>query len=141
MSIRQQLSPQGKQVVFSRAFDVVNAYRAARNCFAAYVLAFSIFEDRLTAAVYSAAEHDGLPAPKGHLTLYKRVERLHSAGHLSDTEARNWRLAGDERNELIHAAMWQMEVFSDHHVTHILKIARQADRVATRLRRAVVKIR
>jgi hypothetical protein len=132
---RDALSAREKNRSFRAAFDVIAAHRQNGGSLAAYVIAFSIFEDRLTAAVKSAAELRGIAQPAGHLTLHKKINRLVAANYLDEESASDFKDAGDERNVLIHAAMWQLDVITDEHVAAAISRARRIDRIAARLRR------
>lgn len=132
---RDSLSSLEKYRSFRAAFEMVSAHRAKGDFLAAYVIAFSIFEDRLNAAVMTSADMLGIARPRGHLPLHKRVNRLVAEGRLVADMASDFKNAGDERNALIHAAMWQLEVFTEEHVTQAIARARRIDSIAVRLRR------
>lgn len=136
---RVELSSAEKHRSFRGAFDVIAQYRAEKNYLAAFVIAFSVFEDRLTAAVMSAAELAGEATPGGHLPLYKRLNRLVRLGHLDTLLAENMKKSGDERNAVLHAAMWNFNAVSDDNVAAAVVNARAIDKIASRLRRAVLK--
>ena len=59
--------------------------------------------------------------------------------HIDLRTATDWRSAGDERNELMNAAMWNVDVFSSEHMEFAVRRARQAEALARRLGRLVAK--
>ena len=132
---RDGLSAAEKHRSFRAAFEIIAEYRRQGNFLAAYVVAFSILEDRLNAAVKNAADLKGVAQPAGHLPLHKRINRLVADGHLDQVNASDFKNAGDERNALIHAAMWRLDVFTDEHVATAVARARLMDGIAVRLRR------
>jgi len=137
---RAALTQHEKYVSFKTAFDNVKSQRETGNYLAAFIVAFSIFEDRLAAAVMLAADLNNEPRPTGHLRLYGRVAFLRDRGHLDDATSKDWRSAGDERNDLIHSAMWQVDAVEDGHVVAAIRRARSADNLAARLRRKVAAL-
>lgn len=113
------LSPYAKYETFKRAFDVVKIFTESGNMIGAFVLSFSILEDRLCASVvvcgralkYEINEQNVSKMPFKHrithLLQMKAIdadlyERLEKAAHL--------------RNDLTHKMMWRLDVF---HATHI----------------------
>lgn len=136
---RDSLTAQEKQKNFAAAFDVIAEHRKRGSPLAAYVLAFSVFEDRVTAATMWAADLAKRERPKKYSGLHFRINLLLKDGHISKEEADSWKFLGNERNRLIHGAMWHFDAISDEHVTSCLKIARLADKVARRLGQEVKK--
>jgi len=134
---RTTLTQAEKQRGFTRAFTVVGVHQQAQSWLAAYVVAFSIFEDRITAAVHLSHELAGVAITGRSLALYKRVARLETSGWLDAETAADWRAAGDERNEVIHAAMWAADAVDAEHVTRALRRARKADAITRRLTKAI----
>lgn len=102
MSVRATLSQKQKHRSFAKAFRTIEEYRTAGNHLAAFVLAFSIFEDRLSASVMLASDISATNRPKGFLRMYTMINRLESDGHISTDTSKAWKAAGDQRNELIH---------------------------------------
>jgi len=81
------------------------------------------------------ADLSGTAKPSGHLTLYRQIARLERAGHLDCDTAKVLRLAGDKRNALVHAAMWNIDAIKDEDVAFAIQWARATDKAASRLRR------
>lgn len=132
---RQALTQTDKQENFRRAFEVITIHREHRHFLAAYVVSFSVFEDRVTAAMMWAKDLAGRPRPTKHLALYQRIGVLVAGKHIDAATETDWRAAGDERNALIHAAMWNLDTFSEQQVESAYGRARKADALVRRLGR------
>ena len=135
LRIRQALTQTDKQENFRRAFEVITIHRRHGHFLAAYVVSFSVFEDRVMAAMMWAKDLAGRPRPTKHLALYQRIRALVAGKHIDAATETDWRAAGDERNELIHAAMWNLDTFSEQHVEFAYRRARKADALARKLGR------
>lgn len=113
------LSPFAKYETFKKAYDNVNFFTESGNLIGAFVLSFSILEDRLCAAVvvcgralqYKINENNVSKMPFkqriDHLLAMEAIdvdlhERLQNAAYL--------------RNDLTHKMMWRLDVF---HASHI----------------------
>lgn len=132
---RSSLSPAAKYRTFRKAFDVIASYKESAQFLAAYVIAFSVFEDRLRAAVMLQADVAKTDRPVGHLPLHRQINRLQRGGFLDERLAAILRSAGDERNTLIHSAMWELEAVNEEHVVSAVAWARAADKLVSNLRR------
>jgi hypothetical protein len=132
---RSSLSSAAKYRTFRKAFDVIASHKAAGHFLAAFVIAFSVFEDRLKAAVMLEADVAKTDRPVGHLPLRRQINRLQRGGFLDDKLAAILRSAGDERNTLIHSAMWELEAVNQQHVDSAVAWARAADKLVSKLRR------
>lgn len=132
---RHDLTQREKYLGFKAAFQTISSHRTAGSHLAAYVIAFSVFEDRLSAARMLAADLKAESRPKGYSPHYTKIRYLESAGHIDSRVATQWREAGDKRNTLLHAAMWQFGAVTDKDVEGAVALARGADRLAARLKR------
>lgn len=135
-SPREGISQQDKYLGFQKAFATVTSYRNVAAWLAAYVVAFSLFEDRVAAARMLAADLAGERRPDKDAGHARRVTYLQTKGHISNATARAWIEAGQRRNTLFHAAMWTVGAVTDRDVSSTLKLARAADSLASRLKRA-----
>lgn len=113
------LSPYAKYETFKRAFDVVKIFTESGNMIGAFVLSFSILEDRLCASVVVCSR-----ALKYELNE-KNVSKMpfkHRITHLLDMKAidedlyRRLENAAHLRNELTHKMMWRLDVFNASHI-------------------------
>lgn len=134
-SPREGLSQHEKYLGFQKAFETITAYRAAQSWLAAYVVAFSVFEDRLKAARFLTADLCEQPRPTRYQRLYDLVEALKLAGKIGEDVAADWKAAGDKRNDLLHSAMWSLDAVQDQDVLAVIELARAADSIADRLKR------
>lgn len=113
------LSPYAKYEVFTRAFDVVKVFTESGNMIGAFVLSFSILEDRLCASVVVCSR-----ALKYELNE-KNVSKMpfkHRITHLLEMKAIDEDLYGRLekaaylRNDLTHKMMWRLDVFNATHI-------------------------
>lgn len=132
---RGLLSQHEKHQGFTKAFRTFAQHRQARNYLSAYVVGFSIFEDRLTACYMLAKDAAGQQRPQDHKRLHEKVNFLNGKGHLDQPSAAEWKLEGDERNRLLHAAMWNIDAISDADCERVYQRARAADRLARAMKR------
>jgi hypothetical protein len=114
-----KLDPIAKYKVFKKAFDTVNFFVESGNIVGAFVLSFSILEDRMKAAMVDC--FNAIDEPLGtkdisKIPYGKIVSRLKRV-HVIDTSLEKRLLeAADLRNRLTHQMMWRLDVF---HVSHI----------------------
>ena len=134
---RSELSPTEKYLGFKKAHDTFKAYRNRGEFLAAYVVAFSIFEDRVRGCYLLAHDLARKSAPPGHSTHYKKVQFLESAGLIPKDQANTWRKAGDDRNRTLHAAMWMPDAVTDKDCAAAISFAKEAERVVKRLKRVL----
>jgi hypothetical protein len=137
---RQKLTQAQKYMGFKAAFNTIQLHRQSGSFLAGYVVAFSVFEDRLTAAVMLTVDLQRGSRPRGHLKHYEKVTRLEKAGHINDLVAEQWRKAGDLRNNHLHEAMWRVDAISESDVDSAIQLARAADKLASRLKRKLKSV-
>ena len=119
-----------KYAVFKRAFDEVIKFQAEENLLAAHVLAFSILEDRVTAAYVSSYRllHEMDPPQIESLQKIKfknLVSNLHVMGVIDQSLEQKIYLAGNLRNELMHEMMWRLDCFTQEAIHEIRKLITQ----------------
>ncbi|MCX7177978.1 MAG: hypothetical protein NTX56_04140 [Proteobacteria bacterium] len=112
---RTILSQQEKYIAFRRAHQTINECIRAENYIAAYVISFSLIEDRVNAmyVVWHRASKGQDPTAKdirGSFTV--KVRALKSATVLSAAETSLLLVEAKNRNDLLHQAMWNLNVFS-----------------------------
>jgi len=131
---RSRLSPGEKYLGFKKAHDTFSAYRGRGEYLAAFVLAFSIFEDRVMSCYQLAHDMSGQKRPAGHAVHYKKVRFLAAAGLIAKDQADAWRKAGDGRNHILHAAMWAPDTVTDVDCAAAIALAKDAERMVKRLK-------
>lgn len=113
------LDPIAKQQVFRRAFGTLNKLLDEGNLISAFVLSFSILEDRVRAAMVACYKRIGEPVDTSTVSdipfgkVVGRLKRINAIDH--DLELR-LRAAGDLRNRLTHQMMWRLDVFREEDV-------------------------
>ena len=135
---RNNLDQEEKRIVFKEAFENIKRHQADGNYLAAYVVAFSVVEDRLRAmyCVWYKSENGEPPtdrqiqSPISKITkilLKEKIIGVHEAEEIL-SEAKS-------RNKLFHSAMWNLNDFTDDVLKRVLVIARNVDRFSKRQRR------
>jgi hypothetical protein len=128
---RATASQHEKYLAFKRAYSTISECQKAGNYLAAYVLAFSLIEDRVRAlyVIWHRVEHGNDPTEtKLRGSFADKVKQLRKVGDLSDGDAKSALNEAIERNHLLHAAMWSLDVFSLPVVERVMNVARQVDK-------------
>jgi hypothetical protein len=102
---------------------------------AAFVVGFSIFEDRVTACFILAKDRAGQQRLADFVPLAKKIRFLASEGLISAGERDDWLKAAEERNALLHAAMWHVDVFQLEGAKKAVEFARTGEKLRRRLLR------
>ena len=127
-SLKKALSPAEKYIGFKRAFETYNQYLKSRNFIGAYVIGFSLFEDRIGACYAMAREDAGLAPSTRYTPLATKIKYLAQRDVIASPTRDLWLAEAKQRNELIHAAMWNCGAISKKHAEAVVSCARAADR-------------
>ena len=124
------LDPFVKYTIFKNAFGQVNKFQEEENLLAAHVLAFSILEDRVTAAYVSSYRllHEMDPPQIDSLQKIKfwnLVSNLHVMGVIDQSLQQRIYLAANLRNKLTHEMMWRLDCFTNEAVNEIRQLINQ----------------
>lgn len=140
MSRSAAKTPQDKYVAFKTAYQTITHYLAQDNFLAAYVVVFSLIEDRVRAmfVVWHRDTKKNEPTSRQIAVRFsEHIHRLHMAGDIPEEEAELLLKEAKIRNELLHAAMWNLKAFDKAAVDRAVKLTRTVDK----LRRAQKKKR
>lgn len=135
---RNTATQQEKHIAFKVAFDTVTQCMDAKNYIGAYVIAFSLIEDRIGAmfVVWHKAINGIDPSDKSMRGSFAaKVGNLNKSGDISNEDASSLLEEAKLRNQLLHAAMWNLSVFSEPVVQRAIALTRMVER----LRRAQKK--
>ena len=124
------LEPFVKYEIVKNAFGQVIKFQAEGNLLAAHVIAFSILEDRVTAAYVSSYRRlHGMDPPQieslQKIKFKNLVSNLHVMGVIDQSLEQKIYLAGDLRNELMHEMMWRLDCFTLEAINEIRKLITQ----------------
>jgi len=125
-----------KYVAFKRAIDTYRVYLAQGNRIGAYVVVFSILEDRLSACYFLLHQEKNLQPRCRHPEFMRRLGFVKAQSDMTNEEYSRCAVLADERNRLIHAAMWNLDAFDQADFEGVINAARKLDNRAKRLRRA-----
>ena len=123
---RSDLSQNQKYLGFKKAFNTYKHHLENENYIAAYVIAFSILEDRVS-AMYVIRLRQTQKKPDVWHSFVKKLGILKANGDIDDSNYAEWKKAAMNRNSKIHAAMWRVDEFSKTDCEDVIKFARQAD--------------
>lgn len=143
MGKKDRLTPPEQREHFARAVETVHHYLAAGNFIGAYVVAFSILEDRITAMYVTCLQEEAGRANQAdcqrHQRLAEKMGLLVSRGVITVTNKEQWLAIANERNRKLHDAMWNLDEFQAADVERIIEAARQASNLRKVQKRAQAK--
>ena len=132
MAKREKLSQFEKYQGFKKAVETYKHYLDTSNFIGAYVIAFSMLEDRVNAmyAVRLFLKQSRYPKPQRvYATRFsQRLKYLLSHQDIDQITRNNWMQCANDRNEKLHAAMWNIDEFSKADAENVLRHARLADK-------------
>ena len=125
-----------------KANNTLKHYLEEGNYIGAYVIAYSLLEDRVR-AMYVVAQRDV------HKVVYTQndinapfariIEYLRDNNHLSMELAKRLQKSNDTRNTLLHNAMWELDVITNDHITRVKKlrdeVASDLEKIKRRIKR------
>lgn len=130
--MREQFSQQEKYVAFKTAYSFINKYERDQNYIAAYVIAFSLLEDRIRAMFvicYRATQGTEPKQDKIDEHFKKIISKLIHHQYLDEKFAKEILDEADRRNKLLHTAMWKLDAFTEKSVADLKTILRKADKL------------
>lgn len=125
-----------------KANNTLKHYLEEGNYIGAYVIAYSLLEDRVR-AMYVVVQRDvhrvvytsnDINAPFARI-----VDYLEKNSHLSKELAKQLYKANNNRNTLLHDAMWELDVFKEKDVITVGKLRDEVSSVLEKLKRAIKK--
>ena len=122
----------GKYEVFKKAFGTLNFFVQSGNTIGAFVLSFSVLEDRMRAAMVDCFKRASEPIGAENISkipFAKLVKRLKRVGAIDSDLEKRLLAAAELRNELTHQMMWRLDVFSVEHVETIKKLINEVKSV------------
>ena len=124
------------------ANSTLSYYLDQGNLLSAYVIAYSLLEDRVR-AMYVVVQRDV------HKVFYREsdingsyarmVDYLKDNNHLSNELASRLKKSNDARNNLLHNAMWELNVVTKDHITRVRKLRNEVSSQLEKIKRAVKK--
>ena len=141
MASKPQLTQQEKHISFKKAFETVSAYVSNKNYIGAYVVAFSILEDRITASYLLLLDYmeKERPAVGKHIPFGDKLKALREGGVVELIDVEEYRNCAKDRNGKLHAAMWNLDAFTDGDCATVIKLARKADKLSRKIKNRQIK--
>ena len=128
---RAAATQQDKYVAFRTAYQNITHYREQKNFIAAYVVAFSLIEDRIRAMFvvrHRATDGKELTDKQIAASFSSHVCLLSKEGDIQPDDAVCLLEEAKQRNKLMHTAMWNLNAFTEESVERVIKLTRVADR-------------
>lgn len=123
-----------------KANGTLNYYLEQGNWIGAYVIAYSLLEDRLR-AMYVVIQRDvnNVELVKEDIkrSLAGIIGYLKKNGYLEKDFAKQLHKANGLRNTLLHDAMWQVDVITEQHVADVKELKNEVAKVVEKLKRAI----
>lgn len=143
MSRPKDADSKQKHASFKRAFETITSCREQKNMLAAYVVTFSVIEDRLRAlyVVWYRSRNGGMdPSSKKIRDGFKRLVATLTREKVIQVELSNLLLEeAKRRNSLLHAAMWNLDGFTDQIADEVMKLARMIDKASRNATKQLTK--
>ncbi len=133
---RFELDKAQKYLAFRRGFKLINSYVDSGHFIGAYVLLFSILEDRLN-ALYAVRfylnNNEGPPEETEKAAIHKihfvrKVRKLEHTGDIEPQFAKELINRAYDRNRKVHAALWHNEEFKKDDTIDLLRQVRLIDK-------------
>jgi aspartokinase len=127
-----------KYVAFKAAYAAVKRHQTEGNVLAAYVVAFSIIEDRINALYFMWQRHATGVEPterQMHKPFAAKVRSLHKVAALSAEVADRLLREASDRNALFHSAMWNLDQFTSEALDRVVALARDLEKIRQGLKK------
>ncbi len=135
MTVRgRELEASSKTAYFAKMAERISHYLEEENTLAAYVVAFSFLEDRVGAMHAERCRVDGV-IDNRNMGLSRKIGVLERAGDLSPDLVDRCRTANQQRNDLFHNAMWNLDGFTQEAAGNIYALARELNNARGRQQR------
>lgn len=129
---RADASQQQKHASFKRAFETISSYKIQKNYLAAYVVTFSVIEDRIRALYVTWYRENNGGIDPSHKKIYDGFTRLVVALRNKNLIPPDLSILlieeAKRRNSLMHAAMWNLDGFTVDLVDAVMNLARAIDK-------------
>ena len=122
---------QFKYLKFKNAYDNINKLIADQAFIAAYVIAFSILEDRLVAMYVVKLRRDEkreMTKEDRNIGFVRIVNLLMKTRELDNNLGNSLIQIAHQRNSLFHATMWNLEEFTEDVVTNVISLINKLKR-------------
>jgi uncharacterized protein YutE (UPF0331/DUF86 family) len=123
-----------------RANGTLNYYLEQGNFIGAYVIAYSLLEDRIR-AMYVVVQRDinnaELVIEDVKRSVGGIIGYLDKNGYLTKEIAKQLHKANNSRNSLLHDAMWQIDVFKEADVLKVKDLKNEVAKALERLKKSI----
>lgn len=131
-----------KYLIHRQTHEVINHSIATQNYVAAYLLAFSLLEDRIR-AMYVVLIRDFRKQVIKETTIRQRISEviktLHQNNEITSEEKNQLTKLFYLRNKLAHSSMWHLHTFRPSDVQDVMSMYRKISNLTERLKRRAKK--
>lgn len=114
-----------KYVAHKRANEVLTHYIDKKNFIGGFLVAFSLFEDRVRAFDATVTQNGDAVSPTSRRkALAEVIKRL--KGKMDQADITKMLALVEERNKLVHSAMYNVDVFAEKHIILVLEVRKAA---------------
>ncbi len=121
-----------------KANGTLNYYLEQGNLIGAYVIAYSLLEDRVR-AMYVVVQRDFhnvvITEDDIKSSFARLVDYLKKNNHLSKDLSKELHKANSNRNKLIHDAMWQIDAIKQEDIANVKKLKNEVSKVLEKLKK------
>lgn len=129
-----------KYLVHKNAHSTLKYSLATQNYVAAFLLAFSLLEDRVR-AMFVVLKRDVNKEPVHEVEIRQRITDifayLHNEGAINSEQKNELRKLFRFRNKLAHSSMWHLHAFRYSDVQEAMSMHRKISNLTERLKRQV----
>ena len=125
-----------------KANSTLKHYLEQGNLIGAYVIAYSLLEDRVRAmyVVVQRDIHKVYTTDDDVNSAYARIVKyLKLNNHISEELAKRLFKSNDQRNSLLHNAMWEIDVFKESDINNVRKLKDEISSILEKLKRKIKK--
>lgn len=122
---------QQKNLSFRQAHRTINHYVEQHNWVAAYVIGFSILEDRVRTLYVKGQmikENSTIPPVYKWQPLTKVLNEVRKLGYIDEKTSQTIKKEIDARNRLLHDAMWELDAFTEQTFDRVKELLTKVDR-------------
>lgn len=123
-----------------KANGTLNYYLEQGNFIGAYVIAYSLLEDRLR-AMYVVVQRDINKTELVNEDVKRSVGgiigNLQKKGYLTKETSKQLHKANESRNSLLHDAMWQIDVFKKEDVLKVKDLKNDVAKALEKLKKSI----
>ena len=125
---------------FKEAYDKLRELLKNDRYFEAFILAYSILEDRVTATYFSLFKIRKFKVKSGYIPLFSKIKTLVAANLISAEDATKLKTIANDRNEIIHSYFLNDNKISKKKIGDIMSLVRNIDKKQKKQKKLLNKL-